>query len=83
MALLGPFTRVEIRHNNMDFKFTSYIEHNNGGVTAKVRVYDGGVTTEDEYVTQADGVTRVLQPVTRYRRTGVIGEYEYEFADNV
>ncbi len=64
----------------MDYKFTKYIENDDGSVDCTVRYYDGEVTTEDETVIQPDGITRIVQPVTRYRRTAIIEEIDYTFA---
>jgi hypothetical protein len=65
----------------MDYKFSKYIEYDDGSVEATVRFYDGEVTTEDEYVQLSDGITIELQPVTRYRRTAVVEEVDYVFKD--
>lgn len=62
----------------MDYKFAKYTEHDDGTVSATVRFYDGAITTEEEEVLLED-MTRVVQPVTRYRRTAMIEEVDYVF----
>lgn len=47
-----------------DFKINSIIQ-NEKGKTVVFSIYQGAITTEDEW----DDKTKSLQPVTRYRRT--------------
>lgn len=55
-----------------DYKIISTLE-DKGLLTVKIRIYEGVITTEDEY----DITKKSLVPVTRYRRTKVIGEKTY------
>lgn len=55
-----------------DYKIISTLE-DRGLLTVKIRVYEGDITTEDEY----DITKKSFVPVTRYRRTKVIGEKTY------
>lgn len=55
-----------------DYKIISTLE-SKGLLTIKIRIYKGDITTEDEY----DITKKSLVPVTRYRRTKVIGEKTY------
>lgn len=60
---------------SQDYKIVEERE-NNGVVTyQKVRFYTGAITTEDEM----DMVAHEIVPVTRYRRTAMIGEEENNY----
>ena len=53
----------------IDYKFARIKRKDDGTTEAKVRFYEGDITTEDEEDEDA-----VLVPVTRYRRTGLLRE---------
>lgn len=58
----------------IDYKIVEERE-NNGIFYQKVRFYSGDITTEDELNIK----TGNYEPVTRYRRTGLIDEREYNY----
>lgn len=59
----------------IDFKIVEEREDSDGVMYQKVRFYEGDTTTENEY----NPVTRQIEPVTRYRRTAMIEEREYNY----
>lgn len=56
-----------------DYKIVEEKEVNGEIVYQRVRYYTGEVTTEDEF----NPDTEQLEPVTRYRRNGMVEEVEY------
>lgn len=59
----------------IDFKIVEEREDAEGVIYQKVRFYEGDITTEDEF----NPDTRKIEPVTRYRRTAMIEEREYNY----
>lgn len=57
----------------MDYKFSYTKELDGRFIEAKILVYDGKTTTENE----KDLVTRELKPITRYRRTKILQQKTY------
>jgi len=56
----------------LDYKIVEEIANENGLIISqKVRVYEGDVTTEEEY----NPLTRQNEPITRYRRTNLVEEW--------
>ena len=58
-----------------DYKTPRQTQHNDGSWSVRLRVYEGNVTTENDYV-EEDGVG---VPVTRYRRTTVLQDVVLNF----
>lgn len=56
-----------------DFKYVR-LETTGNGLKAIVRFYEGDITMEKEL----NGRTRKMELVTRYRRTSILGESQYE-----
>lgn len=52
----------------IDYKITKLIKHDDGSAEVSIKVYRGSVTTENEL----SGLE--VKPVTRYRRTQMVGE---------
>ena len=57
-----------------DYKIASRTDYDDGHSVLKVRFYEGDITTENELL--LDGT---IGPVTRYRRTGKLGEETIDF----
>lgn len=61
----------------LDYKFHRLTKDPRGRLSGIVRVYDGEIATENELVRGE------MQPVTRYRRSKLLGEHVFSFgADN-
>lgn len=60
----------------VDYKIISMVD-GSAGIIAKIRIYSGAITTKNEL--NDDGV---LESVTRYRRTSIIGEKEIRIPTN-
>ena len=56
-----------------DFKISHFIT-GNGRTKATVCVYQGSVTTEDEYTSKG------MQPITRYRRSNKVRSFQLDLS---
>jgi len=66
----------------MDYKISTIKRYDN--VTeVLVRVYEGAVTTENEEVTNPKTKKLESMPVTRYRRTKVLGELNIKYRGDI
>lgn len=62
----------------MDYKIVEEKSDETGVYFQRVRYYTGAVTTKDEFNEE----TSQMEPVTRYRRTEMVEEVEYNYGSS-